>query len=290
MYVYRLQEVVPLNAGIIFGAENSRQALKWENIICETLDRIRPAKEQVKCYSDPPSPSRFKPFDDVEIIQEEALLESDSDIGEQVHPLDEELDRFNEVMGSSVANLREFGSDYVKPAEPVEEGLKKQLSSQNRLDRCLGVDHCDDEGNDNKVGGFAAIQKTGKLTRMLSGTERIGLCWPEPPLDLLSQHVSEKLNSFKSTKSFEDFKSFKTFKSFKSIDEMPSGLELLSEVDLESLMKRKRRSQYMRIASKQMVGIFLTVWVRRSLRRHVQNLKLSTVGVGVMGYIGNKVC
>jgi hypothetical protein len=38
-----------------------------------------------------------------------------------------------------------------------------------------------------------------------------------------------------------------------------------------------------------MVRIFITVWVRRSLRKHIQNLKVSTVGVGVMGYIGNKV-
>ena len=38
-----------------------------------------------------------------------------------------------------------------------------------------------------------------------------------------------------------------------------------------------------------MVGIFITVWVRRSLRKHIQNVKVSTVGVGAMGYIGNKV-
>uniref|UniRef100_J3KX23 Inositol polyphosphate-related phosphatase domain-containing protein n=2 Tax=Oryza brachyantha TaxID=4533 RepID=J3KX23_ORYBR len=37
-----------------------------------------------------------------------------------------------------------------------------------------------------------------------------------------------------------------------------------------------------------MVGIFLTVWVRRGLRRCVHNVRVSTVGVGAMGYIGNK--
>ena len=63
----------------------------------------------------------------------------------------------------------------------------------------------------------------------------------------------------------------------------------LAELDLESLVKRRRRPEYVRIVSKQMVGIFLTIWVRRHLRKHIQNLKVSTVGVGVMGYIGNKV-
>lgn len=66
------------------------------------------------------------------------------------------------------------------------------------------------------------------------------------------------------------------------------GMGLLPEIDLEALMKRKRRSPYVRIVSKQMVGIFITVWVRRSLRKHIHNLKVSTVGVGIMGYIGNK--
>nr|GFA77183.1 type IV inositol polyphosphate 5-phosphatase 3 isoform X2 [Tanacetum cinerariifolium] len=35
-------------------------------------------------------------------------------------------------------------------------------------------------------------------------------------------------------------------------------------------------------------GIFITVWVRRRLRKHIQNVHVSAVGVGVMGYIGNK--
>lgn len=45
----------------------------------------------------------------------------------------------------------------------------------------------------------------------------------------------------------------------------------------------------MRIVSKQMVGIYVSVWVRKSFRRHINNLKVSPVGVGLMGYMGNKV-
>ncbi|KAF5760799.1 putative inositol-polyphosphate 5-phosphatase [Helianthus annuus] len=37
-----------------------------------------------------------------------------------------------------------------------------------------------------------------------------------------------------------------------------------------------------------MVGVFTTIWVHRNLRKHIQNVHVSTVGVGVMGYIGNK--
>lgn len=50
----------------------------------------------------------------------------------------------------------------------------------------------------------------------------------------------------------------------------------------------QNRSRYALIASKQMVGIFLSVWIRGDLRRHVRNLKVSCVGCGLMGFLGNK--
>lgn len=46
---------------------------------------------------------------------------------------------------------------------------------------------------------------------------------------------------------------------------------------------------YSLAASKQMVGIFLCVWVRDDLRKRITNLKVSCVGRGIMGYLGNKV-
>ncbi|XP_072996722.1 type I inositol polyphosphate 5-phosphatase 8 [Typha latifolia] len=50
----------------------------------------------------------------------------------------------------------------------------------------------------------------------------------------------------------------------------------------------RRRGGYCLAASKQMVGIFLCVWVRAGLMRHVTSLKVSCVGRGIMGYMGNK--
>lgn len=285
---------MPLNAGNIFGAEDSRPVSKWENVIRETLDRFRPAANKVKSFSDPPSPSKYKPSDDVPYGEEEILDESDSDIGNEVHPLDDEPKDFGVSKVTSVtseivsadAPVSDF-TDSTKPGMPIGQDLQRQHSSPKRLDRlyCLRTDDCslDEETSD--------VQHNGKLTKMLSASERIGLSWPERPLNLLSQHLLERRNSFRPMKSFKSSKSFRTYNSFKSAaNDMAPQLSLLSEIDLESLMKRERKSSYVRIVSKQMVGIFLTVWVRRSLRKHIQNLKVSTVGVGVMGYIGNKVC
>ncbi|XP_047342620.1 type I inositol polyphosphate 5-phosphatase 8 [Impatiens glandulifera] len=46
--------------------------------------------------------------------------------------------------------------------------------------------------------------------------------------------------------------------------------------------------RYCLAASKQMVGIFLCVWIRADLVSHVSNLRVSCVGTGIMGYLGNK--
>ncbi|URD81635.1 IPPc [Musa troglodytarum] len=50
------------------------------------------------------------------------------------------------------------------------------------------------------------------------------------------------------------------------------------------------QQRYSLIASKQMVGIFVTVWVRREIVQHLGHLRLSCVGRGIMGYLGNKGC
>jgi phosphatidylinositol-bisphosphatase len=43
------------------------------------------------------------------------------------------------------------------------------------------------------------------------------------------------------------------------------------------------------VTSKQMVGVFVSVWMRSGLRRHVRHLGVSCVGAGVLGRLGNKV-
>ncbi|XP_048563831.1 type I inositol polyphosphate 5-phosphatase 8-like [Triticum urartu] len=54
-------------------------------------------------------------------------------------------------------------------------------------------------------------------------------------------------------------------------------------------MLRERASHGYRLAaSKQMVGIFLCVWVRADVMPRVTGLRVSCVGRGIMGYMGNK--
>ncbi|KAL8162594.1 hypothetical protein V2J09_014083 [Rumex salicifolius] len=282
VYVLGLQEVVPLNAGNIFGAEDSRPVLKWEGIIREALNRITPERKY-KSFSDPPSPSKFKPTDDSLDMEDELLLELDSECEEEVHPVDGFPCSY-EVRDKTVSS-----DDFT---EEDEKKFVRQFSSPKKLDRlqCFQSGIREDEEEEDKF----VRQTSMRLSKTISGNERSGLSWLAPPSNLLAQHVFERTCSFglKSTKSFKTTKSFRTFSSFKSVVNEDyrtlSDISLLSEIDLERLIYRRRKPEYVRIVSKQMVGVFLTIWVRRRLRKHINNLKVSTVGVGVMGYIGNK--
>ncbi|CAN6442510.1 unnamed protein product [Victoria cruziana] len=55
-----------------------------------------------------------------------------------------------------------------------------------------------------------------------------------------------------------------------------------------SAWERHHGGRYFLAASKQMVGIFLCIWVRRELRQCIGSLKVSCVGRGLMGFMGNK--
>lgn len=290
IYVLGLQEIVPLNAGNIFGIEDNKPVLKWESIIRETLGRVQPPKKNYKSYSDPPSPSKFKPLDDVSDLEEEILLGSDYDGEDEVHPIVEGSDGFYEFRDKATIGdgmLKDDGiSDGGDTAYPGQMALNEQFCSVKRLDRLQCFQSLlrdeDDESTDN--------QTSLKLKRALSETEVITLSWPEPPLNLLA--LMDRSHTFKTRKSFKASKSFgaqSTKQDSTGSDRRTmASAATLAELDLESLVQRRRGPEYVRIVSKQMIGIFLTIWVRRHLRKHIQNLKVSTVGVGVMGYIGNK--
>ncbi|KAL5802006.1 hypothetical protein ACOSQ3_033638 [Xanthoceras sorbifolium] len=48
--------------------------------------------------------------------------------------------------------------------------------------------------------------------------------------------------------------------------------------------------KYGLVASKQMVGIFVTIWMKKELVQHVGHLRISCISRGIMGCLGNKGC
>ncbi|PKA46811.1 Type I inositol 1,4,5-trisphosphate 5-phosphatase 1 [Apostasia shenzhenica] len=260
IYVLGIQEIVPLNAGNIFGAKDSSRVQLWENLIRDSLNKFHVTKQRYKCYSNPSSPSRFNPSDDPLAAVDELLFpESDSEYEDRIHPFDEFHVDTHELNDSQASKVD-------KP-------------SLKRLERCRGFSLVDSEAIPE-----TPISMQKKLSRTLSRSERIGLAWPEQPLDLLFRRSLDSQKSFRS----KSYKACSSFKSVFSEDKDSIDVRLIQDFDFEAALNKKKLPAFVRIISKQMVGIFVSIWVRRSLRKNIQNLKVSTVGVGAMGYIGNK--
>ncbi|KAF3590871.1 hypothetical protein DY000_02025058 [Brassica cretica] len=250
IYVIGLQEVVPLNAGNILGGEDNRPVAKWEEVIREALNRVRPKHSAVKSYSDPPSPGRFKPFEEThDVIEEEVGYENDSDSGVEIHPIDEEEVEDSELKhdGGVISEVNTLVD--LKSGLPVVE-INRQFSSQ--LDRQVYSRSNSFEKRRNHDDSSKTGMKT--LNRMLSGQERIGLSWPEPPLNMLGPScVLDRQPSIKTYKSLQTLKSFKAYNSFKSVAGHNVGISpevvALASMDLKLLMERKRRPAYVRLGA-----------------------------------------
>ncbi|KAK3011660.1 hypothetical protein RJ639_010673, partial [Escallonia herrerae] len=69
-------------------------------------------------------------------------------------------------------------------------------------------------------------------------------------------------------------------------DEGPSNATVAENIapDVASPMK------YSLVKSKQMVGIFVTVWVRKELVQYISHLRTTCISRGIMGCLGNKGC
>ncbi|XP_031273527.1 type I inositol polyphosphate 5-phosphatase 8-like isoform X1 [Pistacia vera] len=110
--------------------------------------------------------------------------------------------------------------------------------------------------------------------------------------DATSQQADQQANlkprlSFSNLLSLEDELGQEDFARLSSLQSNSSSVEEDSP-DSPSMAGSPRQRRYCLAASKQMVGIFLCVWVRADLSKHVNNLKVSCVGRGIMGYLGNK--
>ncbi|PWZ30126.1 Type IV inositol polyphosphate 5-phosphatase 3 [Zea mays] len=240
IYVLGFQEIVPLNAGNIFGAEDNRPVAMWEHIIRETLNKISPDKPKYKSHSDPPSPSRFKPSDDAFVMEDELISESDSEGDGEVHPLNEQdlVDSVDGIHGNKC-----------EPQTILQDDEFSRLPSVKTFDRSNNLSF--KESNlEEKI-----CQKI--LTKTFSHSERLGMIWPEPPLDMLAQCLPD------STKSFASGKVLRSYLSFKSVngDSGPFAEDnSVPDFHMNCAAVKRKRPYFIRIISKQMVGVYLSIW------------------------------
>ncbi|CAM0883123.1 unnamed protein product [Alopecurus aequalis] len=60
--------------------------------------------------------------------------------------------------------------------------------------------------------------------------------------------------------------------------------------EVTSAPSARDQLKYNLIVCKQMVGIFVTVWVKKELVQHIGHLRTSCIGRGILGVLGNKGC
>ncbi|XP_068644248.1 type I inositol polyphosphate 5-phosphatase 8-like [Aristolochia californica] len=125
-----------------------------------------------------------------------------------------------------------------------------------------------------------ALNSSHKMDPTFTQNNRRAPLPPEFPLPCDRQQSQKPRVCFSDLLSFDDDELEEEYEDF-------SG-ELDSGTDCFGSHKHGERGNYCVVASKQMVGLFLCVWVRRDLCRHICNLKVSCVGRGIMGYLGNK--
>uniref|UniRef100_A0A0V0HIN6 Putative ovule protein n=1 Tax=Solanum chacoense TaxID=4108 RepID=A0A0V0HIN6_SOLCH len=270
IYILGFQEVVPLNAGNVLGAENRRPIPKWETIIRRTLNRTTVEPEaKLKSYSAPPSPVlRTSPAAD--IIADVVTTTTALDIMAEVSMNTRFFTEDNMInLRRNLQLKRIYGIDCDSRLDWPERSLDatpQVLSSTFKLRRVSSSCALAFSNHDAGLDG-------SRLKRGHQSPKDLGSLWTnqqeEPEvLDALSDgsdQFSDEENDL-----FEEFTEFE---------------------DERSLLKHAVNShpRYIRIVSKQMVGIYVSIWVRRRLRRHINNLQVSPVGVGLMGYMGNKV-
>ncbi|XP_057868598.2 type IV inositol polyphosphate 5-phosphatase 7 [Cryptomeria japonica] len=225
IYVLGFQEIVPLNAGNVLGAEDNGPAEKWLSLVRQTLYNNR---------NHCPSPSPSSRHGSREAS--EAVNSFDSNFeGSKLHinavPSQRESFEASNLLSKRIGEAK---------TSPLK--LKRKITLAEHLSLGRLIDRADSSSS----------------SRSISSEDESGLSGSDSP---------------------------------RSVFHSPMSCSPLSNRCNSGEMNYRLSSSqpsYFLAASKQMVGIFLCVWVRSDLRQHVRDLKVSCVGRGLMGYLGNK--
>ncbi|KFK28484.1 hypothetical protein AALP_AA7G001900 [Arabis alpina] len=286
IYIIGFQEVVPLNAGNVFGAEDRGPIPKWESIIRRTLNK----SEKESVYDQSPSNnnnvlhrSHSAPSSPVIKQQTNSVI---ADVIVENLASDHALDlATNEYIDAATAlpSLEQVGNpDMDWPERALDEnpqivGSEKKLRRVLSSNATLGFKLPE---NPTGISRFASDARNMKRSRSF---ETLNLSWN----DIKEENENNSSSSDETAKILTDDDSSDGESSSTEGDKI-GNIYGVPEDLVEECRKVKDCQKYVRIVSKQMVGIYVSVWIRRRLRRHVNNLKVSPVGVGLMGYMGNK--
>ncbi|XP_075506804.1 type IV inositol polyphosphate 5-phosphatase 7 isoform X1 [Primulina tabacum] len=257
IYVLGFQEIVPLNASNILVAEDNGPAKKWLALIKRTLNNAPGACGGNVCYTPSPIP--------------DPVAEWNADFeGSTRHK------------ASTFFPRRSFQT-------PQGWRMENDMSTpQPRLDRRFSV--CDRVIFGHRTSDFEPSTRWGYRPSDSSSSQR--------PSDYSSGHRPSDYSSSRRPSDYSWGQRTSDFSRWGSDEDylpgespstvLHSPMSYSTYAQGEDPYTMPGHARYCLAVSKQMVGVFLTVWVRNELREHVRNIKVSCVGRGLMGYLGNK--
>ncbi|XP_076931916.1 type IV inositol polyphosphate 5-phosphatase 6-like [Bidens hawaiensis] len=267
IYVLGFQEVVPLNAANILGAEDNGPAKKWLSLIRRTLNNRPGTSGGSGCYT--PSP-----------------------IPDPVAEYDADFEGSSRQKASNMLHRRSFQAPRRSWRTETDPSM-----NQPRLDRRYSV--CDRAIFGHRPSDYSSSSHRPSDYRpsdYSSSSRR--------PSDYSSSYrpsdysANYRPSDYSSGNRLSDYSSWgqrpsdgsRSEDDYGPMGDSPStnSFSPASAVPMDDGCRLPAQSQYCLVASKQMVGVFLTVWVKSELREHVRNMKVSCVGRGLMGYLGNK--
>ncbi|GAB2294785.1 Type IV inositol polyphosphate 5-phosphatase 7 [Dionaea muscipula] len=252
IYVLGFQEVVPLNASNILGTEDQGPAKKWLSIVRRTLNDIPGTSGSSGCHTPSPNP----------------IAEMNVDFEGSMRPVAASFLPRRSVQGTGSWKMD------CDPSIP-QPSLDRRYSVCDRL--MFGRRASDYRASDYRASDYRASDSRPSDFR---------------PSDYRPSDY--RASDFRPS----DFRP-SDFSRWGSSDEDSGTVDSPSTVLFSPISYGgsghnseayipPRQSKYCLVVTKQMVGIFLMVWVRKDLKDHVRNVKVSCVGRGLMGYLGNK--
>ncbi|XP_062199137.1 type I inositol polyphosphate 5-phosphatase 2-like isoform X2 [Phragmites australis] len=258
------QEVVPLSAGNVLGAEDSRPIRKWEAIIRRTLNKSQQPKAICKSYSAPLSPL-LGPITSEDGHEYTKRKPEDEARGNLTHLRDKPTS-----ISEFSCNWLDVTSSLDWPEHPLDTPSNVLVSGAGlRRVMSLGLSSTSFAENPRDFELEDVDLQVG-IRRQYHSSGNLGMLWSEQ---------QEKLDVLNSLDRISDLT---------SEEDSPSASTVEECATLGKRESSMPRANYVRIVSKQMVGIYVSVWVSRKLRQHVNNLEVASVGVGLLGYMGNK--
>jgi hypothetical protein len=238
----------------MIGSEDNSPVAVWEHIIGETLNKECPGESRFKYYSAPSSPSSFNTSDYAHVMEHGFLSETNNDNDGKLH-------HTNTGINDAAAQAKTC----TNPTSASNEQKDKDFS---RVPSKGIFCQTHETGLEKSRYNLDESNNQNKSTKVPALSKRLGMIWPGQPLDTFARHLQDNTKSPASARHLEP-------------------LDLAFDFEIDNRIRRKI-PYFIQIVSKQMVGIYLSIWVQKSLQKHIQNLRVSILGVGKTPYIGNK--